>query len=127
MRTCSQNDQPISDPNASSSCNGGNSHTCYGLAPYAINDQLSFGYAATSSRDVCGRCYQIDFTGSGHYDGNDPGSRALQGKTMVVQAINIGYDVGGGQFDLLIPGGGVGAFNACSAQWGVSNEELGAQ
>lgn len=46
---------------------------------------------------------------------------------MVVQAINVGYDVGGGQFDLLVPGGGVGAFNACSSQWGVSNSELGAQ
>ncbi|MEI8634903.1 hypothetical protein P4S72_28405 [Vibrio sp. PP-XX7] len=42
----------------------------------------------------------------------------MQGKTMIVQALNIGYDVSGGQFDLLVPGGGVGAFNACSAQWG---------
>jgi hypothetical protein len=46
---------------------------------------------------------------------------------MIVQAMNVGHDVGGGQFDLLVPGGGVGAFNACSSQWGVSNDELGAQ
>lgn len=46
---------------------------------------------------------------------------------MIVQATNIGYDVAGGQLDVLIPGGGVGAFNACSSQWGVSDDELGAQ
>lgn len=46
---------------------------------------------------------------------------------MIVQAVNIGYDVSGGQFDLLVPGGGVGAFNACSAQWGISSSELGSQ
>jgi len=44
---------------------------------------------------------------------------------MIVQAMNVGGDVGGGQFDLLIPGGGVGAFNGCSQQWGTS--DLGAQ
>ena len=27
---------------------------------------------------------------------------------------NIGYDVGGGQFDIMIPGGGVGQFNGCA-------------
>ena len=26
-----------------------------------------------------------------------------------------------------MPGGGVGAFNACSTQWGVSNSDLGVQ
>ena len=32
-----------------------------------------------------------------------------------------------GQFDLLIPGGGVGDFNGCAGQWGVDNSQLGAQ
>ena len=27
---------------------------------------------------------------------------------------NIGYDVGGGQFDIMIPYGGVGLFNRCA-------------
>jgi hypothetical protein len=44
---------------------------------------------------------------------------------MIVQAINIGGDVDTHQFDLLIPGGGVGAFNGCSTQWGTA--DLGAQ
>lgn len=101
---------------------------CWGLTPYAINDKLAFGYAAVpaSNGDICGRCYQVDFTGQSHNQNNDPGSQALAGKTMIVQATNIGGDVSGGQFDILVPGGGVGLFNACSAQWGVSNNELGA-
>ena len=127
MNSCSADNQQLFSSDEQSACNGGQAHTCYGLAPYAVNNTLAYGYAATASGDVCGRCYQLDFDGTSHNAGNDPGSAALNGKTMIVQAINIGFDVGGGQFDLLIPGGGVGAFNACSAQWGVSNSELGAQ
>ena len=45
-----------------------------------------------------------------------------------MQATNIGHDVAGGQFDLLIPGGGVGLFDACTSQWGVGDpSQLGAQ
>jgi hypothetical protein len=127
LLSCNAQNQTLSSTNVQSACSGGTAHTCYGLAPFEVSDTLSFGYAATSSGDVCGKCYQLQFTGASHNAGNDPGSQALAGKTMIVQAINIGGDVGGGQFDLLIPGGGVGAFNACSAQWGVSNSELGAQ
>jgi len=127
MRSCSVSNNPLDSRDIQSSCNGGDAHTCYGLSPIEINDSLSYGYAATSSGDVCGRCYQLDFTGVSHNAPGDPGSSALQGKRMIVQAINIGFDVSGGQFDILVPGGGVGAFNACSAQWGVSNNELGAQ
>ena len=38
---------------------------------------------------------------------------------MIVQASNTGTDVHPGQFDLMIPAGGVGIFDACSVQWGV--------
>jgi len=120
-------DQPLASYNEQSSCSGGGAFQCQDYAPWAVTSSLSYGFAATSSGDVCGRCFQIQFTGSSHNGGNDPGSAALKGKTMIVQALNIGYDVGGGQFDVLIPGGGVGAFNACSTQWGVSASELGAQ
>jgi Glycosyl hydrolase family 45 len=126
VNSCSASNASI-DVNAQSSCSGGGSHMCYGLTPWAVNTNLAYGFAATSSGDVCGKCYQLQFTGASHNGGNDPGSKALQGKTMIVQALNVGFDVGGGQFDIAIPGGGVGAFNACSAQWGVSNGELGAQ
>ncbi len=129
LPACVSNNSRLTDVNAGSSCGngGGSAHMCWGMAPFAVNDRLAYGYAATASGDVCGRCYQLEFTGQSHNAPGDPGSAALAGKVMIVQATNIGYDVGGGQFDILVPGGGVGAFNACSAQWGVSNSELGAQ
>lgn len=123
--SCSSSDAPLSDASAQSSCSGGGSYTCWSMAPWAVSDNLAYGYAAVPPGGACGKCYQLDFNGKGHHEADDAGSRSLAGKTMIVQATNIGHDVGGGQFDILIPGGGVGAFNACSSQWGVS--DLGAQ
>jgi hypothetical protein len=44
---------------------------------------------------------------------------------MIVKLTNTGSDVACNQFDLMIPGGGVGLFNACSRQWGTN--DLGGQ
>jgi hypothetical protein len=127
LQTCAINGTTIqTDDLLQSSCSGGPAYTCFKLTPWAVDSNLSYGYAATSSGDICGKCYQLIFTGEGHY-GRSPGAEAIQGKKMVVQAINIGYDVAGGQVDLLIPGGGVGLYNACTTQWGISVAELGAQ
>jgi len=125
LKTCLQdgyNENP--DPMAYSSCEEGDAYVCYKFIPYAINEDLAYGFAATASGDICGKCYELQFTGEGHYD-NTPGAVALQGKRMIVMAINIGFDVGGGQFDIMVPGGGVGAFNGCSNQWGIPTSELG--
>ncbi len=132
MNSCSVQNQLITDADARSSCDsgGGSAFTCWDLVPYAdtSNDRISYGYAATNpGTDICGRCYQLDFTGPSSSAPNDPGAAALAGKTMIVQAINIGGDVGSGQFDILVPGGGVGLFNACTSQWGIPEQELGAQ
>ncbi|WP_157360350.1 cellulose binding domain-containing protein [Aliagarivorans marinus] len=131
VKTCNINNQDNGDnADIASACNGGDAFTCWDMAPKRISDTLSYGYAAVpASGDICGKCYQLTFTGKGKYNDLEPGSQALKAanKTMIVMATNIGYDVHGGQFDLLIPGGGVGAFNACSNQWGVSDHELGAQ
>ena len=128
LATCNKSDGSWgSNFNEQSACQGGGAFMCQGNAPWSVSNSLAFGYAAVSARgDICGKCYQLQFTGSSHNSGNDPGSAALAGKTMVVQATNTGGDVGAGQFDLLIPGGGVGQFNACSNQWGVGSSELGA-
>ena len=102
-------------------------YTCYSNAPWAESPELALGFAAVPANgDICGRCYRLEFTGLSHNAGDDPGCAALAGKAMIVQATNIGYDVGGGQFDILTPGGGVGLFDACSYQWGVDTNELGA-
>jgi len=90
-----------------------------------VSSTLAYGFAAVNKGgDFCGKCYQLQFTGKSHNANVDTGSASLAGKTMIVQAINNG-GVDGNQFDLLIPGGGVGDFNACSRQWGTS--DLGEQ
>ncbi|HWP06342.1 MAG TPA: hypothetical protein VNN72_11390 [Polyangiaceae bacterium] len=107
-----------------SACNGGGSFACYDEAPHAISDCLSYGYMAKANPN-CGGCYRIQFTGEGKDNANDPGSKLIKGKQMIVKVSNTGGDVASNQFDLMIPGGGVGKFNACSNQWGTS--DLGAQ
>jgi hypothetical protein len=110
--------------NTQSSCAGGGSYACYDEAPRAISDCLSYGHFAKANPN-CGGCYRIQFTGQGYHNAADPGSVALKGKQMIVKVSNTGGDVAGNQFDLMIPGGGVGQFNACSKQWGTN--DLGAQ
>jgi hypothetical protein len=108
----------------SSACSGGGSFACYDQSPHAVNDCLSYGYIAKANPN-CGGCYRIQFTGEGQYSATDVGSKLLKGKQMIVKVSNTGGDVAQNQFDLMIPGGGVGQFNACSNQWGTS--DLGAQ
>ena len=45
-------------------------------------------------------------------------SGKAKGKIMLVQSVNTGGDLGDNQFDLQIPGGGVGIFDGCSTQFG---------
>ena len=128
VTSCGSDGSPLAGFDAPSACDGGSAHTCFDMAPWSVSSTLSYGFAAVPAAGaICGRCYRLTFDGTGHYSATDPGSVALAGRTMIVQATNIGGDVAGGQFDLLIPGGGVGLFNACSRQWGVSDAALGAQ
>lgn len=99
---------------------GGSAYMCQDFGPWAVSDTLAYGFAAVSRSDYCGRCYQLQFTGRSHNSTTDAGSASLSNKTMIVQAINNG-GVGSDQFDLLIPGGGVGDFDACSSSWGTSS------
>jgi hypothetical protein len=109
---------------------GANIYTCWDMAPVAVNDTLAYAFAATpGTGDQCGKCFQIQFTGEWKDvpDKPLPTHQALKGKTMIVMSSNIGHDVSGGQFDVLIPGGGVGAFNSFSDQLGMSAEALGSR
>ncbi len=108
----------ITDRNAKSGCDsGGSAFECFDFSPwYDSATNLSYGFVAHNGVN-CGACFTLQFTGEGHYGAN-PGATAIKGKQMVVQAINIG-GIDSNQFDILIPGGGVGAMTAgCSAQWG---------
>lgn len=106
-----------SQDGGNSACQGGSAFMCYDFAPWAVSDTLAYGFAAASGSNYsCGRCYQFTFTGEG-----SASSSSIKGKSMVVQILNTGGDVAESQFDLLIPGGGVGMFNACSNQWGSAD------
>jgi Glycosyl hydrolase family 45/ShK domain-like len=120
---CSQDGVTQTGDN-SSACVGGGAFACYDDAPRAISNCLSYGHVAKANPN-CGGCFRIQFTGTGNSNANDIGSKLIQGKQMIVKVTNTGSDVAGNQFDLMIPGGGVGLFNACSRQW--NTDDLGAQ
>lgn len=102
----------------------GVAYACYRHVPYAVCENLAYGYAAVpgaGSADACGKCFQLTFDGGSHNNDVKAAHKAMKGKTMIVMASNIGHDVSGGQFDLMIPGGGVGAFSeGCRRQWNVN-------
>ena len=109
------------------------SYTCWDMSPFIDpNDpNIAYAFAATSGSDgdQCGQCYQLYFVGE-RGDGADVSiatHRALTNKSLIVMASNIGYDVDPGQFDLLVPGGGVGQFDSFSEQLGVNPSQLGHQ
>lgn len=104
---------------AASACSGGSAHMCWNFVPKTNGANIAYAFAAHNGVG-CGTCFQLDFTGASHSANGDPGSQSLQGKSLVVQVINTG-GIEQGQFDLLVPGGGVGDFDACSNQWGLSD------
>ena len=102
VTTCNIDDSPLTDPNAASGCDGGSAYMCSDQSPWAVSDTLAYGFAAVSipggsESSWCCACYELTFT-----------STAIAGKKMIVQATNTGSDLAEGQFDLAIPGGGVG-------------------
>ena len=128
MMSCDMSDNSLgSNYDAVNACQGGGTaFMCWSGVPWTVDNTLAYGYAAASgSNYACGRCYQLQFTGTNNTSGDKKGTPGVNGKTMIVQVINNG-GVQATQFDLLIPGGGVGALNACSTQWG-SNVDLGTQ
>lgn len=126
-RQCDVNMNLISDTNAVSKCDGGPSTTCLSQIPFTIDgcDELGFAFAAVPGNGpgICGRCFALEFSGEGKYE-TKKNHRQLKGKKLIVMASNIGYDVATYQFDVMIPGGGVGYFNGCSDILGTN---LGAQ
>ena len=126
-RQCDAQMNIISNPNESSMCDGGRSTTCLSQVPFTIKgcDNLGFAFGAVpgAGPKVCGRCFLLSFTGQGKYE-TKLNHKKLAQKKLVVMASNIGYDVAGGQFDVMIPGGGVGIFNGCASILGNS---MGAQ
>lgn len=128
-RTCdAKTGSVLVDPEVTSVCQGGTSAGCSDNAPVAITRSLSMGFAAAAvsgghglTGDAnCGQCFELHFTSKIHPNGQWGGAHEdLDGKTMIVQVNNIGYDVTGDHsFDIQIPGAGQGIFaNGCASQF----------
>ncbi|KAI8145810.1 endo-beta-1,4-glucanase [Fennellomyces sp. T-0311] len=108
---CAVDGVTLVESNEQSGCSGGSAYMCIDNQPWAVDEDLSYGFAAASlagkdeSGWCCG-CYELTFT-----------SGEVSGKKMVVQVTNTGGDLGNNHFDLQIPGGGIGIFNGCQTQW----------
>jgi len=117
--SCDKNDQPISIVWTTSGCGGGTAFMCNNQQPWAINDKLSYGFAAANisgsdEEHWCCACFKITFT-----------STSIAGKQMIVQVTNTGGDLGENHFDIQMPGGGLGLFDGCSPQFGVDATKWG--
>ncbi|CAO3662095.1 unnamed protein product [Umbelopsis ramanniana] len=121
VNSCAANGVSVLSDTTASACNGGSAYMCNNQQPWAINDNLSYGFAASNlvgltETQWCCTCYALTFT-----------SGPVAGKTLVVQITNTGGDLNGNQFDLEIPGGGVGIYNGCTSQWNAPSSGWGAQ
>jgi hypothetical protein len=119
VRTCNKRGSILTDVNARSGCDGGEAYTCTDQTPWAINDNLSYGFAAAnisggSEASWCCACYRLTFTNT-----------AVKGKQLIVQVTNTGGDLGENHFDLQIPGGGLGIFDGCSSQFNTNASSWG--
>ncbi|MCQ2092273.1 MAG: glycosyl hydrolase family 5 [Fibrobacter sp.] len=138
-RTCDNRGNVI-DNGQGSMCEGGPAGACLSQVPFTIEgcDTYGFAFAAVPGNmgGQCGHCYELTFTGTACYYENgqkknstNDNSKKLktQGKKLIVMASNIGHDVQGGQFDVMIPGGGFGIFDGCSSKmgWGNQGERYG--
>ena len=114
-RQCDASMNPINDASAKSMCEGGPSTTCLDQIPIVVNENLAYAFGASpgGGPNACGKSFQLTFTGEGKYE-TKLNHKKLAGKKLIVMSSNIGYDVSGGQFDIMIPGGGVGLFNGCA-------------
>jgi hypothetical protein len=121
---------PSSDWGGGSICSGGQLMTCTSQIPFTVSGctEMGFAFAAVpaSNGGQCGKCFQLTFTGKGKY-GTDGNHNAIKGKKLIIMVTNVGHDVEQGQFDIMIPGGGVGAFDGCSNAmgWGSQGERYG--
>jgi hypothetical protein len=76
-----------------------------------VNSSYFIGTAAAAvapEAKICCACFELTFT-----------SGLPSGKKMLLQITNTGSDVSNNQFDLMLPGGGLGIYDGCTRQWGT--------
>jgi hypothetical protein len=64
VKSCDKSDNPLADMNAKNGCeSGGSAFMCTGQSPWAVNDNLAYGFAAAklsggSESSWCCACYE---------------------------------------------------------------------
>lgn len=96
VESCDINNNVLTDVDTKSGCDGGSAFMCSDESPWAVSDDLAYGFAAVSisggtEASWCCACYELTFT-----------SGPVSGKKMVVQATNTGGDLGSNHFDLAV-------------------------
>jgi len=66
VQTCDSGGNKLTDPNVASGCGGGQGFTCVDNQPWAIDDNLAYGFAAvhlTGSNEAqwCCQCYELTY------------------------------------------------------------------
>ncbi|CAG9862503.1 unnamed protein product [Phyllotreta striolata] len=112
VASCAKDGVSILNPSEKSGCeDNGKSYMCNNQQPFQVNATLGYGFAAASftggtDTSWCCACFKLDFTDQ------------LVGKSLILQVTNTGGDLGANQFDIALPGGGIGIFNkGCHFQW----------
>lgn len=74
-----------------------------------LDEKFYYATAGSSNDDDCGKCFQVKpLDAERVWDDN------LSRKQLIIQNINSGYDVIGGQFDIFMGAGGFGYFTSCN-------------
>ncbi|KAK0529026.1 hypothetical protein OC835_004463 [Tilletia horrida] len=99
----------LADFNAQSACGGGPAYSCAFYQPFSQNG-VGYAFSARTCnghvdpRTYLCACYQIKI-------------KERPEATLITQVINEGCGLADSQFDIQVPGGGVGDFNACTPQY----------
>nr|AAR22385.1 cellulase II [Apriona germarii] len=122
VEACAADGKTVVKESTKSACEeGAGAYMCSDQQPKVVNSTFALGYVAASFTggidvNMCCACLRLKFQGD------------LSGKQMIVQVTNTGSDLGSNQFDIAIPGGGVGIFTkGCSSQWGTPSNGWGDQ
>ncbi|KAJ8978007.1 hypothetical protein NQ317_004552 [Molorchus minor] len=121
VRGCAIDGVTTIDIEEQSGCGSGGSYMCTDQNPYAANATFAYGFTAASfvggtDYSMCCRCLLLEWI---HDE---------TGRQFVVQVTNTGGDLLNNQFDLGIPGTGVGyQTQGCVKQWNAPETGWGEQ
>ena len=98
VQSCDINNHPLANYSVVSSCQDGPSYMCADQAPWLVNEQMAYGFAAVSidggsEASWCCACFELAFT-----------SGSVLGKKMIVQATDTQFGAPPGSHFVLAVG-----------------------